>query len=94
MAGGESKAGPGRFARLLLREWRLRGWPLRGGSVCAVCARAAGARASAKASARITSPAFISVEPLSDERIKGVVLVKHARRGGRCRNVRRGAGRI
>lgn len=24
------KGGPGRFARLLLREWRLRGWPLRG----------------------------------------------------------------
>ena len=30
LAGGESKGGPGRFARRLLREWRLRGWPLRG----------------------------------------------------------------
>lgn len=30
MAGGESKGGPGRFARRLLREWRLRGWPLSG----------------------------------------------------------------
>ncbi|HEX8294546.1 MAG TPA: tRNA lysidine(34) synthetase TilS, partial [Pyrinomonadaceae bacterium] len=29
-AGGEGKGGPGRFARRLLREWRLRGWPLRG----------------------------------------------------------------
>ena len=29
-AGGELKGGPGRFARRLLREWRLRGWPLRG----------------------------------------------------------------
>src|SRR5215210_7643870 len=32
-AGRESKGGPGRFARRLLREWRLRGWPLRGESV-------------------------------------------------------------
>ena len=36
-AGGEFKGGgggsPGRFARRLLREWRLRGWPLRGESV-------------------------------------------------------------
>jgi tRNA(Ile)-lysidine synthase len=29
VAGGDLKAGPGRFARRLLREWRLRGWPLR-----------------------------------------------------------------
>ncbi|MBV9925581.1 MAG: tRNA lysidine(34) synthetase TilS [Acidobacteria bacterium] len=28
--GREVKGGPGRFARRLLREWRLRGWPLRG----------------------------------------------------------------
>src|SRR5215210_9424639 len=27
---GESKGGPSPFARRLLREWRLRGWPLRG----------------------------------------------------------------
>src|SRR5215218_3648090 len=27
---GESKGGAGRFARRLLRGWRLRGWPLRG----------------------------------------------------------------
>lgn len=30
LAGVEVKSGPGRFARRLLREWRLRGWPLRG----------------------------------------------------------------
>src|SRR5215204_4195323 len=30
LAGGESKGGPGRFARRLLREWRQRGWPPRG----------------------------------------------------------------
>ncbi|MDT5270850.1 MAG: tRNA(Ile)-lysidine synthase [Acidobacteriota bacterium] len=30
VAGGEVKGGPGRFARRLLRVWRLRGWPLRG----------------------------------------------------------------
>ncbi|MET0645624.1 MAG: tRNA lysidine(34) synthetase TilS [Pyrinomonadaceae bacterium] len=30
MKGVELKAGPSRFARLLLREWRQRGWPLRG----------------------------------------------------------------
>jgi tRNA(Ile)-lysidine synthase len=30
LKGGESKGGPGRFARRLLREWRQRGWPLRG----------------------------------------------------------------
>jgi tRNA(Ile)-lysidine synthase len=30
VAGGGSEGGPGRFARLLLREWRQRGWPLRG----------------------------------------------------------------
>lgn len=30
VARGESGGGPGRFARRLLREWRLRGWPLRG----------------------------------------------------------------
>jgi tRNA(Ile)-lysidine synthase len=29
-AGGDVGGGPGRFARRLLREWRLRGWPLRG----------------------------------------------------------------
>lgn len=29
-AGAEVKGGPGRFARRLLREWRQRGWPLRG----------------------------------------------------------------
>ncbi len=29
-AGVELKGGPGRFARRLLREWRQRGWPLRG----------------------------------------------------------------
>src|SRR5215213_1451073 len=27
---GESKGGPSPFARRLLREWRLRGWPLHG----------------------------------------------------------------
>ena len=30
MKDGGLKGGPGRFARRLLREWRLRGWPLRG----------------------------------------------------------------
>src|SRR5215212_2017033 len=30
LAGGEVKGGPCRFARRLLREWRLRGWPPRG----------------------------------------------------------------
>jgi tRNA(Ile)-lysidine synthase len=30
LAGGGLKGVPGRFARRLLREWRLRGWPLRG----------------------------------------------------------------
>ena len=30
MKGVELKAGPSRFARRLLREWRQRGWPLRG----------------------------------------------------------------
>jgi tRNA(Ile)-lysidine synthase len=30
LARGESEGGAGRFARRLLREWRLRGWPLRG----------------------------------------------------------------
>jgi tRNA(Ile)-lysidine synthase len=30
LKGGDTKGGPGRFARRLLREWRLRGWPLRG----------------------------------------------------------------
>lgn len=30
LKGGDTKGEPGRFARRLLREWRLRGWPLRG----------------------------------------------------------------
>jgi len=85
--GGSVKGRPGRFARLLLREWRQRGWPLRGERV--LVAVSGGADSTAL---------LLALEELKEKGLLGVELkaahLDHGLRGEESAGDARWVGRV
>jgi tRNA(Ile)-lysidine synthase len=82
LAGGGLKGVPGRFARRLLREWRQRGWPLRGERVLVAVSGGADSTALLLALEELKRPGLLGVEAVAahlDHGLRGEAAADDAR---------------